>query len=193
VVNATNAKAVTELESTTLQVHTRLWKPINVNELLKWLGLRFYMARHTESISHDYWQVSCHNLGRYMSRARWEQIYRYLTITMEQPVSKSAWFSKIEPIASQIRINCENAVVLSTWISIDESMVAFSGRSRHTTKLKNKPIKEGFKVWCLGLQRGYIYTWRWHSNLLGLEGTTRKPIKVEQIPSLPTTKLAQTY
>ena len=47
-------------------------------------------------------------------------------------------------------------------------MIAFRGRTVHTTKLKNKPISEGYKVWVLA-DHGYTWTWRWHSNQLGTE------------------------
>jgi hypothetical protein len=33
--------------------------------------------------------------------------------------------------------------------AVDEMMVRFFGRSGHTYRMKNKPIKEGFKVWGL--------------------------------------------
>jgi hypothetical protein len=35
-------------------------------------------------------------------------------------------------------------------------MVPFSGRSRHTLKMKNKPISEEFKVWAL-CKHGYLW------------------------------------
>jgi hypothetical protein len=41
-------------------------------------------------------------------------------------------------------------------------MLPFSGRSEDTVKIKNKPIKEGFKMWVLANQ-GYVYTWLWFS------------------------------
>jgi hypothetical protein len=42
-------------------------------------------------------------------------------------------------------------------------MLPFSGRSEDTVKIKNKPIKEGFKVWVLADQ-GYVYNWLWFSD-----------------------------
>jgi hypothetical protein len=41
-------------------------------------------------------------------------------------------------------------------------MLPFSGRSEDTVKMKNKLIKEGFKVWVLADQ-GYVYNWLWFS------------------------------
>jgi hypothetical protein len=39
-------------------------------------------------------------------------------------------------------------------------MLPFFGRSEDTVKMKNKSIKEGFKVWVLA-DYGYIYIWLW--------------------------------
>jgi hypothetical protein len=41
-------------------------------------------------------------------------------------------------------------------------MLPFSGRFEDTVKIKNKPIKESFKVWVLA-DYGYIYIWLWFS------------------------------
>jgi hypothetical protein len=53
-------------------------------------------------------------------------------------------------------------------------MVAFCGRSKHTVKQKGKPIKEGYKVWCLASHRGYYYDWLLHSPVDGAEDCRRK-------------------
>jgi len=45
-------------------------------------------------------------------------------------------------------------------------MIPFSGRSKHTLKMKNKPIKEGFKVWAL-CDRGYLWDFLFHSHTNG--------------------------
>jgi hypothetical protein len=47
-------------------------------------------------------------------------------------------------------------VVLGQNVSFDEMMVPFSGRSKHTLKMKNKPILEGFKIWAL-CDHGYLW------------------------------------
>jgi Transposase IS4 len=56
-----------------LQKGARLWHDLSRNEFLRWIGLLFYMGRHTEPQRTDYWLVSGHNLGRYMGMSRWEQ------------------------------------------------------------------------------------------------------------------------
>lgn len=47
-------------------------------------------------------------------------------------------------------------------------MVAFEGRSNHTVKLKNKPITDGYKLWCIG-DHGYIWSWLFYSRTDGVE------------------------
>jgi len=56
-------------------------------------------------------------------------------------------------------------VVLGQDVSYDEMMVPLSGRSKHTLKMNNKLIKEGFKIWAL-CDRGYL--WDFLSTLLHL-------------------------
>ena len=53
-------------------------------------------------------------------------------------------------------------------------MVPFCGRSKHTVKQKGKPIKQGYKVWCLGSHGGYYYDWLLHSPINGAEDCDRK-------------------
>jgi hypothetical protein len=43
----------------------------------------------------------------------------------------------------------------SSCIAIDELIIPFYGRLIHIVKIKNKPIKEGFKIWVLG-DHGYV-------------------------------------
>ena len=71
-------------------------------------------------------------------------------------------------------------------MTIDEAMLAFRGRTVHTTKLKNKPIKESYKNWLLA-EHGYAWNWLWHSNEDSTEGS--KDPRDSRIPeALPETQ-----
>jgi Transposase IS4 len=50
--------------------------------------------------------------------------------------------------------------------------VAFKGRSRDTTKIKNKPVDMGYKLWCI-CDHGYIWRWLFHSRIEGVETVTK--------------------
>ena len=51
----------------------------------------------------------------------------------------------------------------ATKVAIDEIVVRFCGRSRHTLKIRNKPIKEGYKIFAL-CDHGYTYGFHWYSS-----------------------------
>jgi hypothetical protein len=57
-----------------------------------------------------------------------------------------------------IRLAFQQNWELRPHLAIDESMISFGGNSSHTVKIRNKPIKEGFKVWVLG-DKGYVWYW----------------------------------
>ena len=65
-------------------------------------------------------------------------------------------------------------IELRTEVSIDEMMVRYTGRTQHTTKVKNKPIPQGYKVFALCCE-GYLYDWIYWS-------TTAKMGDVAPVP-----------
>jgi len=50
-------------------------------------------------------------------------------------------------------------------------VVRFCGRSRHTLKIRNKPIKEGYKIFAL-CDHGYTYGFLWYSSTEGIAELT---------------------
>lgn len=71
------------------------------------------------------------------------------------PAAQNYWW-KVKPLATHIRKTCMRVYISSTHVTIDEVMLAFRGRFKDTTKLKSKPIKEGYKNWVLA-DHGYVW------------------------------------
>ena len=189
IVASTNAKADC-YAPTTPSPRPRPWKPLTRNELIVWIGVLFYMGRHYEINEEDYWKPDIHHLGKYMSKTRWEQIHKFLTINIEERLDGQPWHYKLEPLASVIRSNLQKACYPASWLAVDEMMIKFTGRSRDTTKVLKKPIKEGFKMWCLGF-KGYIYSFRYYSGKDSGEGIS-KPAWYDQHVPLKAVQLAST-
>ena len=67
----------------------------------------------------------------------------------EDPSSSNGsdvWYEKIYSIVDHIRKrSMELIYTLGTHLALDEQMIRFMGRSLKTHRMKNKPIKEGFK------------------------------------------------
>jgi Transposase IS4 len=84
-----------------------------------------------------------------MGYGRFKRIHRFFSLNDENttpPPPNAPWFHPIQRVSDLIRAACRNSYIPSSYIAIDEAMVAFKGRSKHTVKLKNKPISNGYKL-----------------------------------------------
>src|SRR2546423_7036574 len=91
----------------------------------------------------------------YISYFYFQQIKRYFHISLP-PVSNNPiylpiklWYIKLALLYILLQKHFQKYTILGQNISFDEMMVLFTGWSRHTLKMKNKPISEGFKLWAL--------------------------------------------
>ena len=70
--------------------------------------------------------------------------------------------------------------------AVDEMMVRYFGRSGHTFRMRNKPIKEGFKVWGLSCSNtGFCYTFTPGSrqNTIDADDYTKTKKKIKGLPN----------
>lgn len=124
-------------------------------------------------------ELVCNSIGV----VRFEQLKRYFHVsdpTLPKP-SDNEWFFKMEPLSSKLRNAFQQYFVPGTKVSVDEMMIKFFGRSKHTIKIKHKPIKQGYKVWALSY-KGYTYSFLYYSGVKGI-GTA----EIQQIPGLTPT------
>src|SRR5947199_2636083 len=77
------------------------------------------------------------------------------------------WWSKLEPLISTFRTACQTYLIPGTNIAIDEIMVRFHGRSSHTCKMPNKPIKQGYKIFAIA-EDGYVWHFQLSSRCFGI-------------------------
>ena len=106
------------------------------------------MGIHKEILREDYWSPPS-RLGTIISKTRFEQLHRYIHLRDKytQPQTEHEDFHwKVEPVASIIRTNYQQNWIPATYVTINEAILPFCGRSEDTIKMKNKPIKEGFKI-----------------------------------------------
>ena len=167
IVNATNANAAATMALVTDFSHIRPWHPLTRNELIVWLGTLFFMGRHYEYNREYHWDtgpLGIGRLGKHMSKTRWEQIHRFFRINSKgsERLPNDLWYYKVDSLLTTVRGNIKNAVSLASWLVVDELMIPFQGRTKHNIKIRGKPIKEGFKMWCLGF-KGFIWGFSFHS------------------------------
>ena len=177
----------------------RPWKPVCATDIWRYIGIQLYMGMNIKGRREDYWLAN-ERLTKIMSIVRWEQIHRYFTLRdrLIYPYEEDECFAwPVEPVATEIKRNIQKVYIPGSHIAIDEAMIAFRGRTKHTVNLPNKPIKEGYKVWAQG-QAGFIDDWLWHSRENGPEGISSKGLDVKRAGAVAgdsdtTIRLAPTF
>ena len=71
----------------------------------------------------------------------------------------------------------------SSWFAVNEIVILFIGQSIYTIKIKNKPVKEGYKMWLLGFN-GYVCNFLFHLAIYGPKGSKKSGLKAKQINPL---------
>ena len=152
-------------------LYHRKWHATNIPELYRYLGILLFIGLRREPERQKLWEVEGYNLGQYMALNRYDQLNWYFTLrdsVINPLTSSNEWFTILKPVATHLRTTCKKLWHLGTHIAINEAMIAYRGRTKHTIKIKNKPISEGYKVWVLA-EAGYVWTWLWHSKIEGPE------------------------
>src|SRR5436305_154962 len=98
-----------------------------------------------------------------MSQTQFEQILRYFHISDPSVVHENdeddAWTYKVDPLLEAVRQASMKYYTPGTNVNIDGAMIRVCGRSCDTFKMPNKPIDEGYKVFCLA-DHGYVFDFR---------------------------------
>src|SRR6218665_1620670 len=107
-----------------------------------------------------FWESSAdtHNeaVSSAMSLNRFEELLRFLHVCDNTNLDKTDKLAKLRPLFDKL-----NKIFMENWpvqqdISIDESMVPYYGRHSSKQFIRGKPIRFGFKVWCLNTRLGYL-------------------------------------
>jgi hypothetical protein len=150
---------------------SRWWKAVTLYEMHIFIALLIYMGIVGTSNIASFWDKcgnTIHKPMEFMTYYRFQQIKRYFHVSAPDisHLSTARWHTKLEPLASLLRTKFQAYVVLGQNVSFDEMMVPFAGRSKHTLKMKNKPVSEGFKVWAL-CDHGYLWDFLFYSRTSG--------------------------
>jgi hypothetical protein len=150
---------------------SRWWKAVNLHEMRIYIALLIYIGIFGASNIKGYWskELTIHRPMEHMTYFRFQQIKRYFHVAppplplnkpSRQPINQ--WYMKLAPLFGMLQEQFKTYVIPGQNVSFDEMMVPFTGRSRHTLKMKNKPISEGFKIWALCCY-GYIWAFLFYS------------------------------
>jgi len=93
------------------------------------------------------------------SRTKFESIMSFLHISDPDSEDPADRLTKVRPMLQHLNETCQQFYQPYQNISIDERMVKSKARFPMQQYIKNKPVKRGFKLWCLCDSRNG-YTWR---------------------------------
>jgi len=103
-----------------------------------------------------------------MSLTRFKQIKRSLHDADHRiGLDRSHWHKKPSTWAKLLQRHFHYYFVPAIKVTIDQIIVSFCCCSLHTVKVKNTPIKYGYKIFALCSQ-GYIYGLLWYSLSQGI-------------------------
>ena len=91
-----------------------------------------------------------------MRRSQYENIKRYLhcaDIALLKPGDK---FAKMRPLMAMLNERYLACASLEEHLCVDESMAPYFGRHGAKQFIRGKPVRFGFKFWCLCDRRGYL-------------------------------------
>jgi len=135
-------------------------------EVRAYLGIVIFMCYHSLPSIRSYWSndpnLFCERVAKVMTVKRFLKLTRFLHLNdnLQMPPRNTEHFDKlykVRPLISQLKQVYLDFYTPSTQLAIDESMVAFTGRSTMKQFMPLKPIKRGFKVWAMAdSSNGYL-------------------------------------
>jgi len=149
------------------QQNNKNWTIINISDIKIWIAINILMGYHKLPSYRNYWSkdpnFNVPIVSEAMSRNLFSKILSniHLVDNKKMPSKTSKNYSKTYKIDNFMQIlkhNFQKNYILGEYVSIDESMIKFKGRSSLKQYLPKKPIKRGFKVWTLAdSKNGYVY------------------------------------
>nr|CAD7414246.1 unnamed protein product [Timema poppensis] len=91
-----------------------------------------------------------------MSRSTFEDILKYLNVYDNLTLDENYKFGRFRPLWLLLNKSWLHAFPKDATVSIDEAMVPYYGRYGAQQHTHGKPIRFGYKVWCLCSRLGYL-------------------------------------
>ncbi|XP_037034384.1 piggyBac transposable element-derived protein 4-like [Bradysia coprophila] len=159
-------RIVDETNLYSLQNQSKNWTPLSCQELLAFVGMLILMGIHQLPTLKCYWSsdpiLRVDAIAAVMPASRFKKIVENLHLNDNEkqlPRTDPNYdkLHKLRPLLDHLNDVIDRVYKPSSRYSIDESMIKFKGRCFLKQYMPQKPIKWGYKVWCLAdALTGYI-------------------------------------
>jgi len=134
------------------------FNPVTTSEMLTFIGI-LYLTGYVRLPARDmYWERSADTHQSFVSdamrRDRFREIFRYIHLADNMRMDNDKYY-KVRPIFRILNEAFKSCAAYADF-SVDESIIPYFGK--HGTKqfIRGKPIRFGFKLWCLTSKDGYL-------------------------------------
>jgi hypothetical protein len=121
-------------------------------ELYAFIGVHIYMGIVKLPSIRMYWSQSYQQpfISSLFNRDRFEQLLRFFRVAPHtQPSLTNNPLSDVLPLIESLQFTFSRMYLPSRYLTLDEAMVAFKGRSSIKQYVPSKPHKWGYKIYCL--------------------------------------------
>lgn len=145
---------------------TKNWNDTTIEEMKAFVGCLIIMGIHDLPALSNFWSsdpiLRVAAIADVMSSKRFRKLLENIHCNnneTQKPRDHPEYdkLHKLRPLIEKLLNNCRCNYDPSSYLSVDESMVPFKGRSSMKQYMPMKPVKRGYKVWCLcDSQTGYV-------------------------------------
>lgn len=134
---------------------------VSTKEMYIYLGILILSGYCKLPARRMYWETKSDTfnslVSNSISRDRFETIHRFLHFNDNTKIDASNKLYKIQPLLDRINeVSQALALPLGENFSLDEAMEPYYGHHHMKQFIKGKPIRYGFKFWCLSTSEGYL-------------------------------------
>jgi DNA excision repair protein ERCC-6 len=133
---------------------------VSVEEMYTFIAIHYFSGYHVLPNKKMYWDTKedCNTefIRQSMARDRFMEIKKFLHVSDNLNLSPGDKFAKVAPLANMLRDKFLQFASTSQELSIDEAMIAYFGRHGCKQFVRGKPIRFGYKVWCINTVTGYL-------------------------------------
>lgn len=137
--------------------------PINITRehMYRFIGILILSGYHTVPHIGHYWSTQP-TLGvpivkQSLSRNMFLKIKTAFHLMDNTEINAADRFAKVRPLIDTLNRKYQQFGIFTTYLSIDEQMIPYFGRHNCKMFIRGKPIRFGFKYWCLCSDTGYLF------------------------------------
>ena len=134
---------------------------LELNKIKTFMGILLFNGYHKPPQQNMYWEQSPDAgiplVYNSMTRQKFKTIKRYLHLNDNAMIDASDKMYELRPFLDALNTNFQKFCIFHSHLSIDEMMIRYYGMYSAKMFMKGKPIKFGYKFWCLCSENRYLY------------------------------------